>query len=192
MKHPTLLASVVALTTVMVYTAGYWIHLDSEPNRIAVVSTTVSARMEQGRVFHDKPNPSAVPLESPVQSARMTQQSVDNRYSPALQPDLESVQSQPASIEDSRSGEIPLPPPKMPLAFRELSLEAAAANPQMADAIKELRKSFIDAVGGPGQNPSDPSYYNRWIAAQRNADEQYRLLIGDQDYLTEQMQVNNQ
>ena len=50
----------------------------------------------------------------------------------------------------------------------------------------------VDAVGGTNQNPDDPAYYNRWMGALANADEQYRILVGNQAFLLEQTQVNNQ
>lgn len=80
----------------------------------------------------------------------------------------------------------------VPLAFRPLPPEVAAANPQLADAVRGLQQNFIDAVGGgPDQNPNDPAYYQRWTAAEANINEQYRLLVGDQKFLIEQMAVNN-
>ena len=68
----------------------------------------------------------------------------------------------------------------------------AAANPQLAGAVEGLQQSFVNAVGGPDQDPNDPAYYNRWMAAQKDIDEKYRLLVGNQAFLIEQMKVNNQ
>lgn len=83
-------------------------------------------------------------------------------------------------------------PASLPLAFRQLSPEMAAANPQLAGAVEGLQQSFVNAVGGPDQDPNDPAYYNRWMAAQKDIDEKYRLLVGNQAFLIEQMKVNNQ
>lgn len=80
----------------------------------------------------------------------------------------------------------------IPLAFTPIPPAVAAANPQVADAIQGLQQDFINAVGGPNQNPNDPAYYQRWVTAQKSLDEQYHLLVGDEAFLVEQMQVNNQ
>jgi hypothetical protein len=78
----------------------------------------------------------------------------------------------------------------VPLAFRPLPPALAAANPRLADALRGLQQDFVDAVG-PSQNPNDPAYYQRWVAAQAAIDERFRLLVGNEDFLLEQMAVNN-
>jgi hypothetical protein len=78
----------------------------------------------------------------------------------------------------------------VPLAFRPLPPALAAANPRLADALHGLQQDFVDAVG-LSQNPNDPAYYQRWVAAQAAIDERFRLLVGNEDFLLEQMAVNN-
>jgi hypothetical protein len=94
-----------------------------------------------------------------------------------------------AQIVDAGS---PLREARVPLAFQDIPPQLAAANPQLAPAIEELQERFVNAVGGPNQNPSDPAYYKRWTAAQKNLDAEYRVLLGGQAFLVQQMKINNQ
>lgn len=80
----------------------------------------------------------------------------------------------------------------MPLAFLELPPDLAAARPQLAGAIANLQQDFVNAIGGPNQTPTDPAYYQRWVAAQKSSDEQYRLLVGNQAFLLQQISINNE
>jgi hypothetical protein len=79
----------------------------------------------------------------------------------------------------------------IPLAFRPLPPGVADANPQAADAAQALQQKFINAVGGPNQDPNDPAYYRRWLTAQELSDQQYRVVYGSQAFLIEQMQINS-
>jgi hypothetical protein len=80
----------------------------------------------------------------------------------------------------------------IPLAFQQLPAGFAAANPQVADALRGLQQQFVAAVGGgPDQNPNDPAYYQRWVGAEADIDEQYHLLVGDSLFLLNQIQVNS-
>ena len=101
---------------------------------------------------------------------------------------------QPSSTGTSAGPQAP-PTPRsapIPLAFLPQAPEVAAANPDLAGGLQALQQNFVNAVGGPNQDPNDPSYYQRWINAQMASDEQYRLLVGNQAFLFEQMSVNNQ
>jgi hypothetical protein len=96
-----------------------------------------------------------------------------------------SSPSAPASAAPQAPASVPIP-----LAFRPLPPHVAATNPQLAAAVQGLQQNFINALGGPNQNPNDPAYFQRWLTAQEINDEQYRLLVGDQNYLMEQMSIN--
>jgi len=108
-----------------------------------------------------------------------------------IQSNQEEIQNQPATMQTSTLEQAPVPQARLPLVFNQLPPAVAAANPQMANAIQALQQSFVDAIGGPNQNPADPAYYQRWTAAQAKIDAQYRLLVGNQAFLVEQMQVSN-
>jgi hypothetical protein len=67
----------------------------------------------------------------------------------------------------------------------------AAANPQLPERAEAIQKNFVDAVGGSNEDPNDPAYYQRWVAAQTEADDEYRLAAGTEGYLLEQIQLNS-
>ena len=94
-------------------------------------------------------------------------------------------------MEIFTSAQVPVPQARLPLVFNPLPPAVAAAKPQLITAIQALQQNFVDAIGGSNQNPADPAYYQRWIAAQANIDAQYRLLVGNQAFLVEQMQASN-
>jgi hypothetical protein len=85
---------------------------------------------------------------------------------------------------------VPLSVP-IPLAFRPQPPQVTVGNPQLASEIQGLQKDFVAAIGGPNQNPNDPTYLPRWITAANRIDDQYHLLVGDDIFLSEQMQVNS-
>jgi hypothetical protein len=107
-------------------------------------------------------------------------------------PDAEAVQFQPGAIGAYNAAKGPPAPPSVPipLAFVPLPPGAAADNPRLAAAVQALQQGFVDAMGGPNQDPNDPAYYQRWITAQQNNDELYHLEIGDNAYLLEQIRIN--
>jgi hypothetical protein len=109
----------------------------------------------------------------------------------ATEPNATPGQFQPESDGAFAEAEAPLSSAPIPLAFRPLPPGVAAANPQLAAAVQGLRQDFVNALGGPNQDPNSPTYYKRWIAAQTSVDEQYRVLIGNEAFLAEQMTVNN-
>lgn len=90
------------------------------------------------------------------------------------------------------AGAIPLPPipvsGQVPLAFRPLA-PALGSNPQLADGVQTLQQNFVNALSGQSQVPNDPGYANRWVSAQFESDQQYRILVGYQNYMIEQESV---
>jgi hypothetical protein len=55
-------------------------------------------------------------------------------------------------------------------------------------AVRQMQQQFVDAVGGPNQDPSDPDYAARWHTARQDADDALRAQLGNQAYLTYKMQ----
>ena len=92
-----------------------------------------------------------------------------------------------AAVLEARRISVPIP-----LAFRPLPPEAAAANPELTPAVQDLQQDFVQAMGGPNQDPNSPEYLQRWIAAANRLDDQYHVLVGDSIFLAEQMQTNSQ
>lgn len=69
---------------------------------------------------------------------------------------------------------------------------ANAPTPSQADALAALRQDFLSAIGGASQDPNDPAYLQRWLRAQRESDEQFRLLFGNSAFLAFQMATNGE
>ncbi len=80
-------------------------------------------------------------------------------------------------------------PAALPVVFQEPSPELAA-NPQAADTVAQLRQKFVDAIGGPDQNPRDPAYLQRWVTAQKMIDDKFRVTFGAQAFLAAQLTAN--
>ena len=93
-------------------------------------------------------------------------------------------------------GSLPLPPVpasgQVPLAFRPLAPALAQSNPQLANGLQTLQQNFLNRLGAPSQNPKDPVYARQWNADQYESDQEYRILVGDQNYLMEQSSVAGQ
>ncbi len=57
---------------------------------------------------------------------------------------------------------------------------------------EKLRNDFVQAIGGPNQDPSNPDYRQRWIEAQSQADQRFRFLYGDYAYVALQLQAQRE
>jgi hypothetical protein len=73
-------------------------------------------------------------------------------------------------------------PAEVPLALKESSTAALASSGGGAQVVAGIRDEFVNNIGGPEQNASDPAYINRWRTAQRRADEQLRAQIGKEAF----------
>jgi hypothetical protein len=89
-----------------------------------------------------------------------------------------------APQEDSRnaasSEEQKQPEVSLPLIFRYWNLAAVGLDAGQEEGVKELREAFIEQIGGLGQDPSDPAYYQRWQKAQHWVEEQLLPTLGSQ------------
>jgi hypothetical protein len=65
-----------------------------------------------------------------------------------------------------------------PLVFQDIDPSVLRLNSQQAQVVNDLRQTFIQAVGGPNQDPNDPAYSQRWQASQPQADLDLRGMIG--------------
>lgn len=74
-----------------------------------------------------------------------------------------------------------------PLVFREVDPAVANLNAQQMQAIKDLRQTFVDEIGGPGQDPSDPDYLQRWLKAQTDVDKLLQGMLGNMAWETYQV-----
>src|SRR5579862_2461632 len=84
----------------------------------------------------------------------------------------------------------PEKPPTMPLAFMEPGPDVQLTDDQR-NALQNIRRSFIDSIGGPNQNPSDPQYLARWKQAQPDLDAQVHATLGDEIYSELQIRANH-
>ena len=64
----------------------------------------------------------------------------------------------------------PPAPISLPLAFHEIDPSVVNLSPEQAQVVSDLRRRFIQDVGGPNQDPNDPAYSQRWQASQPQAD----------------------
>ena len=66
----------------------------------------------------------------------------------------------------------------MPLVFQDVDRAALNLDPGQRQAIADLRQRFIEALGGPNQDPAEPAYRERWQQSQPENDDLLRGLIG--------------
>jgi len=69
-----------------------------------------------------------------------------------------------------------------PLIAQPVDITALNLDGGQLQAIQDLRKGFLEKIGGPNQNPNDPAYQARWRAAQAEADNLMQGMLGDQAY----------
>ena len=69
-----------------------------------------------------------------------------------------------------------------PIAFRSLDPARANLTSQELQFISAARESFVDALGGPNQDPSAPGYRLRWLQAERDANQELRGMLGRRRY----------
>ena len=71
-----------------------------------------------------------------------------------------------------------------PLAF---TVDPKNLTPAQQTALASIQNQFLQAIGDANQNPTDPDYADRWVAAQALADQRYKAYFGWQSF--EQMQL---
>ena len=92
----------------------------------------------------------------------------------------------PGVAEKEPSAMRPLPhqapvekPPSMPVVLADVDLATLHLDDSQRQVISSLRQRFIENVGGPGQDPNDPAYLERWQKAQPTSDEMLKGMIGN-------------
>ena len=76
-----------------------------------------------------------------------------------------------------------------PLIAQPVNLAVLNLDPGQVQAITDLQKIFLQKIGGPNQDPSDPAYQARWRTAREEVDNMMKGLIGDQAFLDYQQQA---
>lgn len=81
--------------------------------------------------------------------------------------------------------------PPYPLVLQKVDLDALGLNDDQKQAIAQLHQQFIDAIGGPYQDPHDPEYLQRWEKAQPESDDMFKALLGVGVYQNYQLAAAN-
>ena len=67
--------------------------------------------------------------------------------------------------------------------------EIPALTPAQEAAKNRVVEDFIEKVGGEDQAGNDPAYRERWLALQPLADQQFRVLIGQEAFAACEMRI---
>ena len=81
--------------------------------------------------------------------------------------------------------------PVLPMVFRQVDPTVMSLTPEQVQTINDLRQTFIDEVGGPNQDPSDPAYLQRWLKAQPDVDKLLQGMLGVMAWETYQVATWN-
>jgi hypothetical protein len=68
------------------------------------------------------------------------------------------------------------------------SSNAAPASAEEQAVLERIQNNFVQAVGGLDQDPNDPSYLEKWQAAQKMSDAEYKKFFGGRAYVQRQME----
>jgi hypothetical protein len=74
-------------------------------------------------------------------------------------------------------------PVEVPLVAQDVNLTTLHLDEGQLQAIDDLRKIFVQKIGGPNQDPNDPAYLARWRTAQAEVDNLMQGMVGNQAYL---------
>jgi hypothetical protein len=81
--------------------------------------------------------------------------------------------------------------PLMPAVMAE-ALPATVSTAEQAADWEKVRYDFVNAIGGPNQDPADPQYRKRWTSAESEADRRFRLLFGDTAFVQHQLKAQQE
>jgi len=113
---------------------------------------------------------------------------------------LHLVKSQNLSPSEPPAGESEQPPlsetrlrlvnlPKHRIVWPLVLQEIPELSPAQEAAKIRVMEDFIEKVGGEDQDGSDPAYRDRWLALQPQADQQFRVLIGQEAFAACEMRI---
>lgn len=81
-------------------------------------------------------------------------------------------------LKSRKTGLASAVPPRYPLVMQNVNWDSAGLTAGQKATVQQLRQQFIQAVGGAGQNPNDPSYLKRWRQAQPQSDLLFKAMLG--------------
>jgi hypothetical protein len=102
-----------------------------------------------------------------------------------------AVAGSSASMQDAaqNSPAAPASVPAYPLAYQNMNLDAIGFSATQKAAVAQAQQQFMNDVGDPNQNPSDPASLAKWQTAQSSADDTLRALLGTQAYMAYEQQL---
>lgn len=86
-------------------------------------------------------------------------------------------------------------PPEMPLVFQDVDPAALHLTDAQVAIINGIKQDFLQQIGGMNQDPNDPAYRQKWMPAQRQADDMLKGMLGStfvQNYELQVMQQSEQ
>ena len=104
----------------------------------------------------------------------------NRRAQPVAETDESEDLSQPESVISDQVSR--------PLAFLD-PIETESLSEEQISEINFIRQQFVTLLGGIDQDPTDPTYLERWMSAQRLADEEFRSFFGEEAFNQQQLQA---
>lgn len=150
---------------------------DGTPHSVIGNATAIQADSELRAASDSSTLPTQTSQEAPFganNSATRAQESSQN-----LPP---SHVSELLNSRSENEGTVPQPRVVWPLVLMEVDPAIAPLPPAQQSIIASNQKEFIQRIGGEDQPADSPGYVERWIPAQRAANERLRAHIGWQAY----------
>jgi len=94
-------------------------------------------------------------------------------------PSSEQTVSSPVAFNIRPAGAVNV---ATPTALVDVAPEMKFSDLQL-QAIQLVREEFISAIGGLNQDPNNPKYLAKWLAAQQESDDRLRVAIGSEAFL---------
>ena len=91
----------------------------------------------------------------------------------------------PAVAAKRRSVRVPNQRIVWPMVLQDIS----GLTPVQEAAKNRVMEDFIERIGGEDQDGTDPAYRDRWLAMQPLADQQFRVLIGQEAFAACEMRM---
>jgi hypothetical protein len=107
---------------------------------------------------------------------------------PAAEPATQISHAQPSATMTRGPAQTAAAIATYPMIFQSSVLNDATLNNSQKSAVQQIQQQFVNAIGGPNQDPQDPGYSARWQTAQSEADDALRAALGNQAYQGYQLQ----
>ncbi len=77
-------------------------------------------------------------------------------------------------------------PVPLPLVFQRMD-PGLRLDRSQTEVLENLRRRFLEEIGGRNQDPNDPVYFERWQAAQRKSDDLLQSFLGGEFFVNYQL-----